>query len=109
MARQYYKTLPHDNPQVGEFDFALFSLHMHAKRWQAGYTTRGMADIVGTSASTISRIERGKVTPKVPEFLSICYWFQLNPMDYFIEPDMERQERSEFAASEIPYTSDMER
>jgi hypothetical protein len=43
---------------------------------------RNIADFVGTSASTLSRIDNGE-TPNMETFMAICAKLELVPGDYF--------------------------
>lgn len=94
MNRSVFQNFPHPRKFEKDFNFEKFSHEVHAKRWSRGYTCQSFGDIVGCSKATISRIERGKHVPNVPDFLFICYWLELNPMDYFqpIEEDMPPKE-----------------
>lgn len=94
-----YKRKSHERPTVKDFDYAKFSVHMHAKRFSLGMGVRELGEIVGCSAATISRIERGNITPTVPDFLFICYWFDLSPMEYFLAGDESNKTELMFKVS----------
>lgn len=60
-------------------DINLFSQSVRDRRGERGL--REIAAEIGTSASTLSRIEKGKL-PDVNTFLMLCEWLEL-PSDYF--------------------------
>jgi len=69
---------------VSGFNFGRWAEHTHTRRWRAGLTTRQMGKIVDVSASMISRWENRKSIPTVPDFLFICEYFDMRPMDYMM-------------------------
>lgn len=73
---------------IKDFDFVAFSKHVAAKRNWNDMTCQEVADLIGCSKATISKMERGLHMPSVPDFLFLCWFWDLNPLDYFI-PDAE--------------------
>lgn len=89
MPKQY--EIEHPNPVARgmlkrNFDFPRFAEHMRSKRRTQHYTVRGMANAIGISAAQYSRWENMHNVPTVPDFLYVCWFHDLNPMDYFL-PD----------------------
>ncbi len=70
-----------------EFDTAKFMEHVRVKGAvelpnDVNASLRNIADFVGTSASTLSRIDNG-MTPDMETFMTICAKLELVPGDYF--------------------------
>ncbi|MBZ0317914.1 MAG: helix-turn-helix domain-containing protein [Anaerolineae bacterium] len=78
-----------------EIDIQQLAVQLKEKRGRRGL--REVADeIGGVSASTLSRIEQGKV-PDLDTFVRICRWLDI-PMDRFIikdEPSSQKADSSE--------------
>lgn len=72
---------------MGKFNQALFSKSFKTKRGRV--SLRDLADEIGTSASTLSRIENGTM-PDIEVFLSICEWMEVLPTAFFIEDNIEQ-------------------
>lgn len=76
-------------PEVyGDFLLGKFADHVHTRRWRQGITTRQLAKEMGKSHAMISRWETRVSVPSIPDFLWLCYRFDLSPMKYFVEPQM---------------------
>ena len=55
---------------------------------------RGMADEIGISASTLSRISRGH-TPSIEAFAKICGWMGFLPDVFFVGQEIGSRSRQE--------------
>lgn len=69
-----------------EFNRQAFGEALHLMRFRAKLSLRKLANIVGKSHSTIYCWERGKYVPKLHDFLYVCWFFELNPLDYYVPP-----------------------
>lgn len=71
-----------------ELDMELFAAYLKARRGDLGL--RDAADQIGEiSASTLSRIENGKI-PDMDVFLRLCDWMGLPASTFLREPDLSR-------------------
>lgn len=68
------------------FDFEAFRTDLHKARWGRGMTMHTVGLSLRKSKATISRWEAGKTIPTVTDFLLVCWFFELNPLDYFVNP-----------------------
>jgi transcriptional regulator with XRE-family HTH domain len=67
------------------FDSVLFSAAVYQKRTQARLKLRHVANQIGLSASTLSRIERGKNdNPDLLTFVLLCNWLERDPASFFV-------------------------
>lgn len=85
---------PKTNP-IGCFDAVRFAKDIHLARWARGMTTRTIGKVIGKSHVQVSRWENGKANPTVTDFLCLCYFFDLDPVNYLI------------TENEIPKTEEM--
>ncbi|HBE19078.1 MAG TPA: XRE family transcriptional regulator [Cyanobacteria bacterium UBA11149] len=57
------------------------------------YGLREVANQIGISASTISRVERGESTLDMESFLKLCDWLCVRPSYFFKHPDSEKTKK----------------
>lgn len=75
-------TLGVDNSKRIEMEFNT-SMFMSDMRLKSGLTSlRDVAAVVGVSAATLSRIDRGQV-PDMTTFMQVCAVLQMQPGNYF--------------------------
>lgn len=53
--------------------------HLILRRYALGYSQRELADIVGITKDHISRIECGKVSPRLCTIVSLCHALDTEP------------------------------
>lgn len=66
------------------FNAELFSRDVRCKRAADHKTMREYAARIGISASTLCRVENGKL-PDTPAFMTICLCLELDPLCYFTQ------------------------
>lgn len=64
------------------FDAAYFAARVKRRRGSA--SLRAAAAALGTSASTLDRIEREAQVPDVEFFLQLCGWIDASPQEFFL-------------------------
>lgn len=69
---------------INHFDQFRFQKDLHSARWGRGMTMQTVATAMKKSKATISRWESGHTIPTVSDFILICWFFDLNPLSYFI-------------------------
>lgn len=57
------------------------------KEFRGDKSLRDLAPIIGTSAATLSRVERGTGGVDIDVFLRLCAWMNADPMDYLTAED----------------------
>jgi transcriptional regulator with XRE-family HTH domain len=66
-----------------ESNIARLGAMMKARRREKGLSLRDLADLIGVSFNTLSRVERGHV-PDLKNFQLIVEWLEM-PAEYFLE------------------------
>lgn len=66
------------------FDSRHFAARVKKRRGSQGL--RDAAKELGTSPSTLDRIERGVLIPNVEFFLRVCAWMEASPQEFFFLP-----------------------
>lgn len=69
-------------------DTLKFSEMIKSKRGNQGL--RQLAEVISVSASTLSRIEQGRL-PDIDTYLKICNWLEVSP-SYFTKESQELEE-----------------
>lgn len=64
------------------FDTAHFAARVKRRRGAA--SLRAAAAELGTSASTLDRIEREAAVPDVEFFLRLCAWMEASPQEFYL-------------------------
>jgi transcriptional regulator with XRE-family HTH domain len=72
---------------VPERDIAALGALLRARRREKRLSLRDLADQIGVSLNTLSRVERGHV-PDLKNFQRIVDWLEL-PAEHFLEPEGE--------------------
>ena len=67
------------------FDTAHFAARVKRRRGPA--SLRAAAAELGTSASTLDRIERGVAVLDVEFFLRLCAWMEASPQEFYLPQD----------------------
>lgn len=69
-----------------KFDLAVFASLMQYTRNDMELSIRKAAKSIGISASTLSRIEAGKITPDLESYYKCCKWANYSTDYFFIDP-----------------------
>ena len=86
----------------GEIDIYALAARLKAKRDKRGLRT--VADEIGNvSASTLSRIEQGKV-PDIDTFMRVCRWLEMSPDQFMANTTEMRHESGKTHTKEIEST-----
>lgn len=62
-------------------------------RIKKGISERKMSLDLGHSSSYIRSISSGRALPSMAEFLYICEYFDISPMEFFIEQDLNQSQK----------------
>jgi transcriptional regulator with XRE-family HTH domain len=77
------------------FNHTAFAETLKAKRDSMELGVREAAEQIGNlSASTLSRIENGKI-PDLPDFLAICAWMNRDPSEFWKRDSAESSTREQ--------------
>ena len=76
------------------FDRRHFAARVKQRRGPMGL--REAAQELGTSPSTLDRVEHGKLVPNVEFFLRLCAWIEASPLEFFSSPVGESGEPDAF-------------
>lgn len=68
-----------------QFNLMKLALAVKMKRKMLEFSTRELAEIVGVSAPTISRVENEEGAPDMATFARLCDWLGFEPNDFFTE------------------------
>lgn len=72
-------------------------------RVKKGISERRMSLELGHSSSYIRSITSGRALPSMSEFLYICEYFGITPMEFFIEKDLNEEQKEIIqAAIDLP-------
>lgn len=63
-------------------DTVVLAAKVREKRSNLGLTKSDLASLVGSSPSTIGRIEAKKSYPSTDLFISLCNWLKTDPRDF---------------------------
>lgn len=66
-----------------EFNLMKLGLAVRMKRKMLDFSVRELAEIVGVSAPTISRVENEEGAPDMVTFIRLCDWLGFEPNDFF--------------------------
>ncbi len=72
------------------FESRHFAARVKQRRGSKGL--RDAAKELGTSPSTLDRIERGALVPSVEFFLRLCAWMEASPQEFFFSPAAQNGE-----------------
>jgi len=68
-------------------NWGLFSEWIKAARKGRGLSQKSVGQAMNKTTATISRWEAGKVYPTLSDFLLICWFYDLQPMLFFIKSE----------------------